>query len=206
MVHCNNCTNEINAWVRLMEEAGAGREGESLYARLFEESLKGDADCDGVVVVPFLSGEPVAGVPDAMLRVVRRPDSAFTLANFFRAQIYSAFVSLRIGMEILLREGVDMKSLVAHGGMFKTRGVAQRYLADALRTPVTCLATASEGGPWGMAVLAAYAASGAGVALEDYLAAKVFADAAGETIPPSDDGAAGFDRYLENFKSAIVRR
>ncbi len=206
MVHCNNCTNEINAWVRLMEEAGAGRDGENLYARLFEESLRGDADCDGVVVVPFLSGEPVAGVPDAMLRVVRHPDSAFTLANFFRAQIYSAFVSLRIGMEILLREGVDMKSLVAHGGIFKTRGVAQRYLADALRTPVTCLATASEGGPWGMAVLAAYAASGAGVALEDYLAAKVFADAAGETIPPSDDGAAGFDRYLENFKSAIVRR
>ena len=203
MVHCNNCTNEINAWVRLLEEAGAGRDGENLYARLFEESLRGDADCDGVVVVPFLSGEPVAGVPDAMLRVVRRPDSAFTLANFFRAQIYSAFVSLRIGMEILLREGVDMKSLVAHGGIFKTRGVAQRYLADALRTPVTCLATASEGGPWGMAVLAAYAASGAGVALEDYLAAKVFADAAGETIPPSDDGAAGFDRYLENFKSAI---
>ena len=196
MVHCNNCTNEINAWVKLFG-------GD--YGSLFRESLKGDKDCDGVVVVPFLSGEPVTGVSDAMLKVVRQPESAFTLANFFRAQIYSAFVSLKIGMDILLREGVEIKSLVGHGGIFRDKGIAQQYLADALKTPVTCMSTASEGGPWGMAVLAAYAASGAQEPLEDYLAKKVFAGAASETLAPTAEGSAGFDRYTANFKAAIAK-
>jgi sugar (pentulose or hexulose) kinase len=196
MVHCNNCTNEINAWVKLFG-------GD--YGSLFRESLKGDKDCGGVVVVPFLSGEPVTGVSDAMLKVVRQPESAFTLANFFRAQIYSAFVSLKIGMDILLREGVEIRSLVGHGGIFRDKGIAQQYLADALRTPVTCMSTASEGGPWGMAVLAAYAASGAQEPLEDYLAKKVFAGAASETLAPTAEGSAGFDRYTANFKAAIAK-
>ena len=196
MVHCNNCTNEINAWVKLFG-------GD--YGSLFRESLKGDKDCGGVVVVPFLSGEPVTGVSDAMLKVVRQPESAFTLANFFRAQIYSAFVSLKIGMDILLREGVEIKSLVGHGGIFRDKGIAQQYLADALKTPVTCMSTASEGGPWGMAVLAAYAASGAQEPLEDYLAKKVFAGAASETLAPTAEGSAGFDRYTANFKAAIAK-
>ena len=175
------------------------------YGSLFRESLKGDKDCGGVVVVPFLSGEPVTGVSDAMLKVVRQPESAFTLANFFRAQIYSAFVSLKIGMDILLREGVEIRSLVGHGGIFRDKGIAQQYLADALRTPVTCMSTASEGGPWGMAVLAAYAASGAQEPLEDYLAKKVFAGAASETLAPTAEGSAGFDRYTANFKAAIAK-
>ena len=196
MVHCNNCTNEINAWVKLFG-------GD--YGSLFRESLKGDKDCGGVVVVPFLSGEPVTGVSDAMLKVVRQPESAFTLANFFRAQIYSAFVSLKIGMDILLREGVEIRSLVGHGGIFRDKGIAQQYLADALKTPVTCMSTASEGGPWGMAVLAAYAASGAQEPLEDYLAKKVFAGAASETLAPTAEGSAGFDRYTANFKAAIAK-
>ena len=194
MVHCNNCTNEINAWAPLLG-------GD--YEKLFLESLKGDKDCGGVVVVPFLSGEPVAGVEDARLMVVRGPDSKFTLANFFRAQVYSAFASLRIGMEILAREGVTINSLMGHGGIFKTKGVAQQYLADALKTPVACMSTASEGGPWGMAVLAAYAASGAQEPLEDYLAKRVFVDSTSETLAPTEDGMAGFDRYIANFKEAI---
>ena len=194
MVHCNNCTNEINAWAPLLG-------GD--YEKLFLESLKGEKDCGGIVVVPFLSGEPVTGVEDARLMVVRRPDSKFTLANFFRAQVYSAFVSLKIGMEILAREGVAISSLMGHGGIFKTKGVAQQYLADALNTSITCMSTASEGGPWGMAVLAAYTASGAQEPLEDYLAKKVFAGVASETLAPTEEGVAGFNRYTANFKEAI---
>ena len=202
MVHCNNCTNEINAWAPLLG-------GD--YERLFLESQKGDKDCGGVVVVPFLSGEPVAGVEDAMLKVVRKPESRFTLANFFRAQVYSAFVSLKLGMDILAREGVTIDSLMGHGGIFKTKGVAQQYLADALKTSITCMSTASEGGPWGMAVLAAYAArsskseveSGKRETLEDFLSREVFKDAESETLAPTEDGMAGFDRYVANFKEAI---
>ena len=201
MVHCNNCTNEINAWAPLLG-------GD--YERLFLESKKGDKDCGGVVVVPFLSGEPVAGVEDAMLKVVRKPESRFTLANFFRAQVYSAFVSLKIGMDILAREGVTIDSLMGHGGIFKTKGVAQQYLADALKTSITCMSTASEGGPWGMAVLAAYAKRKSYGAesrnLEDFLAGEVFKDAASETLAPTEDGMAGFDRYVVNFKDAIGKK
>ena len=204
MVHCNNCTNEINAWAELFKGVFTQRAGgPNIYGTLFNESLKGDADCGGVVVVPFLSGEPVTGVADALLKVVRQPDSKFTLANFFRAQIYSAFVSLKLGMDILAKENVTIDSLTGHGGIFKDKGIAQQYLADALNTSVTCLATAAEGGPWGMAVLAAYAASGAGEKLEDYLAHKVFARAATETLAPTAAGVAGFNRYAENFKKAI---
>ena len=202
MVHCNNCTNEINAWVKIFG-------GD--YDALFRESLKGEKDCGGVVVVPFLSGEPVTGVEDAMLKVVRRPDSDFTLANFFRAQIYSAFVSLKIGMDILAREDVEIKSLMGHGGIFKSKGIAQQYLADALKTSVTCMSTASEGGPWGMAVLAAYAARNVKCKMDnvkcetlgDFLAGEVFKDAESETLAPTQEGMDGFDRYAANFKEAI---
>ncbi len=198
LVHCNNCTNEINAWAPLLG-------GD--YEKLFLESQKGDKDCGGVVVVPFLSGEPVAGVEEAMLKVVRKPESRFSLANFFRAQIYSAFVSLKIGMDILAREGVTIDSLMGHGGIFKTKGVAQQYLADALKTPVACMSTATEGGPWGMAVLAAYAKRMSDGAesrnLEDFLAGEVFKSAESETLVPTEEGMAGFDSYTQNFKEAI---
>ena len=198
LVHCNNCTNEINAWAPLLG-------GD--YEKLFLESQKGDKDCGGVVVVPSLSGEPVAGVEEAMLKVVRKPESRFSLANFFRAQIYSAFVSLKIGMDILSREGVTIDSLMGHGGIFKTKGVAQQYLADALKTPVACMSTATEGGPWGMAVLAAYAKRMSDGAesrnLEDFLAGEVFKSAESETLVPTEEGMAGFDSYTQNFKEAI---
>ncbi|MBR1921917.1 MAG: ATPase, partial [Kiritimatiellae bacterium] len=194
MVHCNNCTNEINAWAGLLG-------GD--YERLFLESLKAESDCGGVVVVPFLSGEPVAGVDRPILRVERRPDARFTLANFFRAQIYSAFVSLKIGMDILAGEGVVLDEMMGHGGIFTTRGVAQQYLADALKTPVRCMATATEGGPWGMAVLAAYALSSGAESLQSYLAGKVFAGAESSTLAPTAEGMAGFARYAAAFKEAI---
>lgn len=214
MVHCNNCTNEINAWMNLVKEAYAlvpGGTEVNPYALMFKESMKGDKDCGGVVVVPFLSGEPVTGLSDARLAAVRKPDSNFTLANFFRAQIYSAFVSLKIGMDILLREGVEIKSFVGHGGIFRDKGISQQYLADALKTPVTCMSTATEGGPWGMAVLAAFAARNEALRmknekcaeLEKFLSDEVFAGAKSETLAPTEDGSAGFDRYTANFKESI---
>ena len=202
MVHCNNCTNEINAWMPLFDND---------YRRFFTASLEGDKDCGGVVVVPFLSGEPVAGTEQAQLKVVRKPDSKFTFANFARAQIYSAFVSLKLGMDILSRENVKVDSLMGHGGIFKDKGIAQQYLADALKTSVTCMTTATEGGPWGMAVLAAYAARNEECKmknekcdqLEDFLFKEVFAGAEAETLAPTSDGMAGFDRYAANFKEAL---
>lgn len=204
MVHCNNCTNEINAWADLFKGVFTKKEGgPNIYGTLFAESLKGDKDCGGVVVVPYLSGEPVSGIQDSMLKVVREPDSRFTLANFMRAQIYSAFVSLKLGMDILAKENVVIDSLMGHGGIFKDKGIAQQYLADALGTSVTCMATATEGGPWGMAVLAAYALDNRGKTLEDYLDKFVFASAESSTLAPEADGVEGFSRYAENFKRAI---
>ncbi len=204
MVHCNNCTNEINAWAGLFKEFGAlGGMDLNPYKLLFAESLKGDADCGGVVAVPYLSGEPVTGTPGALLKVVRTPEAKFTLANFMRAQIYSAFVSLKLGMDILAKEDVTIDSLTGHGGIFKDKGVAQQYLADALGTSVTCLATATEGGPWGMAVLAAFAAKGEGRSLEEFLDSEVFKLAEKETLSPTKEGVEGFNRYAENFKAAI---
>ena len=204
MVHCNNCTNEINAWMPLFDND---------YRKFFTSSLDGDKDCGGVVVVPFLSGEPVAGTEKASLKVVRKPDSKFTFANFARAQIYSAFVSLKLGMDILSRENVKVDSLMGHGGIFKDKGIAQQYLADALKTSVTCMTTATEGGPWGMAVLAAFAARTAHEALsmkheacgglEEFLEKEVFAGAGSETLAPTEDGMKGFDKYAENFKEVL---
>lgn len=204
MVHCNNCTNEINAWAELLDPLYGKRPGgPNIYGALFRESLKGAKDCGGVVVVPYLSGEPAAGAEEPSLAVIRKPESEFTLANFARAQIYSAFVSLKIGMETLREEGVETDSLTAHGGIFKDKGIAQQYLADALKTPVSCMETATEGGPWGMAVLAAYSASGAGEPLEKFLGEKVFAGAESATLAPERDGMDGFDRYTANFKEAL---
>ena len=202
MVHCNNCTNEINAWVKNILGGD--------YKSLFNESLKGDKDCGGVVVVPFLSGEPVAGANDACLKVVRKPESKFTLANFMRAQIYSAFVSLKLGMDILKKENVVIDSLMGHGGIFKDKGIAQQYLADALNTSVTCMSTATEGGPWGMAVLAAYAykvtsdkLQVTNEGLSAFLNEEVFKNAESETLAPDPEGVAGFNTYAKNFKEAL---
>ncbi len=209
MVHCNNCTNEINAWSDLFRTAidrSSPSPAVNVYDILFNESLNGDADCGGIVVVPFLSGEPVTGVEDAMLRVVRKPGTNFTLANFARANIYSAFAALKLGMEKLSSEGITIDMMMGHGGIFKTPGVAQQYLADALKTPVACMKTASEGGPWGMAVLAAYASrrtEGETAKLEDFLAKSVFAGAEFSVCHPIEEGVAGFAAYVDNFKEAI---
>jgi sugar (pentulose or hexulose) kinase len=199
MSHATTCTSDINAWVKLLG-------GD--YDKLFAESLKGAPDCGGVLTVPYLSGEPLAGMDEGRPLVVRRPDADFSLANFMRANIYSAFTTVRLGLDILFAEGVRLRSVTGHGGIFKTPKVAQQYLADALNAPVTCLSTAGEGGAWGMAILAAYALSqGAPKAkpekLEDYMSRVAFKGSKGVTLKPTKAGVKGFAAYFESFKKAL---
>ena len=208
MVHCNNCTNDTNAWVSVLGEAarlfGANPSTSELYRKLYEKSLEGGADCGGVLVCNYLAGEGVTHMDAGRPMVVRRPDSVFNLANFFRAQLYATMATLKIGMDILAEEGVAIDSLTGHGGLFKTPVVGQSYMAAACNAPVTCMETAGEGGPYGMALLAAYMLQKSeGESLEDYLASRVFAGVSGSTVEPDTDTAAGFDSYIKWYKALL---
>ncbi len=208
MVHCNNCTNDMNAWVSLMKETAAlfGAEpgtGE-LYTRLYEKSLEGDADCGGLTVVNYMAGEGVTHVDEGRPLVIRRADSRFTLANFLRAQLYSTMATLAVGMRILEKEQVAIDSMTGHGGLFKTPGVGQRYMAAACNASVTCMATAGEGGPYGMALLAAFRGMGNGMSLEQFLDQKVFAACEKTTLAPDASDLAGFRAYVDRFEKAMA--
>ena len=209
MVHCNNCTNDMNAWVSLLGETarlfGATFDTNTLYTLLYQKSLEGDPDCGGVVTYNYMAGEGVTHLDEGRPMVVRKPDSAFTLANFLRSQLYATMSTLKIGMDILAEEGVAIDSLTGHGGLFKTPVVGQRYMAAACNAPVTCMATAGEGGPYGMALLAAYMLYKAeGESLEQYLNAHVFADAVSTTLTPREEDVAGFNAYLVQFKNGLA--
>ena len=208
MVHCNNCTNDTNAWVGVLGEAarlfGANPSAGELYQKLYEKSLEGAPDCGGVLVCNYLAGEGVTHLDAGRPLVVRRPDSAFNLANFFRAQLYATMATLKIGMDILAEEGVAIDSLTGHGGLFKTPGVGQRYMAAACNAPVTCMDTAGEGGPYGMALLAAYLLRREeGERLEDFLSNRVFAGVSGSTAAPDGAEAAAFGAYIQRYKSLL---
>lgn len=206
MVHCNNCTSDINAWVNIFKEfaemSGMTVNMDELYGKLFKKALEADADCGGLVAFNYLSGEPVTGFNEGRPMFVRKPDSKFNLANFMRTHLLSALATIKIGNDILIREeNVKINYIMAHGGLFKTPEVGQKLLAAALNTPVTVMNTASEGGPWGMAVLAAYMVSRAQKeSLEDYLADKVFKEQQGVTVEPDVSDVKGFDEFLNNYK------
>ena len=208
MVHCNNCTNDTNAWVGVLGETakllGAEFSTGDLYTKLYQKSLEGDADCGGVLVCNYMAGEGVTHMDAGRPLVVRRPDTKFTLANFFRAQLYSTMSTLKIGMDILAKENVAIDSLTGHGGLFKTPVVGQKYMAAACNAPVTCMETAGEGGPYGMALLAAYMLNKAeGETLEEYLNKYVFADAKGSTLAPEKADVDGFNVYIEAYKNLL---
>ena len=211
MVHCNNGASEVAAWVRLFgrfaETAGCSLDSDAVYDALFREALDGEPDAGGLLAYNLLAGEPIADLAEGRPLVVRGPDSRFTLANFMRAQLYGVFGTLSIGMRVLTREGVGLDRMHAHGGMFRTAGVAQRFLAGALNAPVTVAATASEGGAWGMAVLAAFAASVRDSAtaseLDDYLRERVFRGAEVESVEPDPADVNGFATYLERFSAGL---
>ena len=209
MVHCNTCTSDLNAWIELLGEAAAALGAKfgkgKLYDTLFEKALDGAPDAAGVVACNYLAGEPVTGFSEGRPLVARLPDAKLSLGDFMRAQIYSAVATLRLGMDILFeKERVALDSLFGHGGLFKAPVVGQQILADALGVPVTCLSTAGEGGPWGMALLAAYRAEKAdGETLEDFLARRVFASATGSTRKPSPEGEHGFARWLVRYHGLL---
>lgn len=208
MVHCNNCTNDSNAWVSVLKETaelfGVTPSNGEVYTKLYQKSLEGDPDCGGILVCNYMSGEGVTHLDEGRPMVVRRPDSKFTLANFFRATLYSTMSTLRIGMDILAKENVAIDSLTGHGGLFKTPVVGQKYMAAACNAPVTCMETAGEGGPYGMALLAAYMAKKAkNESLEEYLNAHVFADTKGTTLNPEQADVDGFNTYIEQYKQLL---
>ncbi len=208
MVHCNNCTNDTNAWVGVLGEAarlfGAQPDMGTLYTKLYEKSLEGDPDCGGVLVCNYLAGEGVTHMDAGRPLVARAPESGFTLANFFRAQLYSTMSTLKIGMDILAAERVAIDSLTGHGGLFKTPVVGQSYMAAACGAPVTCMETAGEGGPYGMALLASFLLNrGEGERLEDFLSQKVFAGVSGSTIQPDPACVEGFNAYIRRYKALL---
>ena len=208
MVHCNNCTNDSNTWVNVLKETaqlfGAKPSSDDLYTKLYRKSLEGDPDCGGVLVCNYLAGEGVTHLDEGRPLVVRRPDSKFTLANFFRASLYSTMSTLKIGMDILAKENVTIDSLTGHGGLFKTPVVGQKYLAAACNAPVTCMETAGEGGPYGMALLAAFMLNKTeGESLEDYLNTHVFSNAKGNTLAPDPADVESFNQYIQSYKALL---
>ncbi len=209
MVHCNNCTSDLNAWVNLFDEF-AGKFGmkidkNDLYGTLYREALEADTDCGGLVAYNYFSGEPVTGLNEGRPMFVRTPDAKFTLANFMRSHLYSAMATLKIGNDILLKEEhVKVDSLMGHGGLFKTPVVGQQLMAAAFDSPVTVMDTASEGGAWGMAILAAFMQEKAeDETLPTYLSDKIFAGQTGTTIAPKAEDVAGFDAFVEKYKSTL---
>jgi len=208
MVHCNNGTSELNAWVgtyrRFAELAGTPITADDAYAVLFAEALEGAADADGVIAYNQLSGEPVAQLDAGRPAIIRTPDSQLSLANLMRAQVYGVFATLAIGMRALRDEDVTIDALYAHGGMFRTAGVAQRFLAAALDAPVGVAASAAEGGAWGIAVLAAFTAQDTQAHLGAYLDSVVFAGADAHTQPPLADDVAGFTAYLTRYEPGLA--
>ncbi len=209
MVHCNNCTNDMNAWVSLLGETaklfGAEVSTGELFTKLYQKSLEGDTDCSGILTYNYMAGEGVTHLDEGRPMVVRRPESKFTLANFLRSQLYATMSTLKLGMDILAEEHVAIDSLTGHGGLFKTPVVGQKYMAAACHVPVTCMESAGEGGPYGMALLASYMLQKkAGQTLENYLADEIFAGVKCTTLAPDAEDAAGFDRYLAQYRSGLA--
>ena len=203
MAHCNNCTSDLNSWMDLFQEfadtMGMNISRGELFTRMFRKAMEGEGDCGGLMAFNYFSGE---GRP----LFLRKPDSAFHLANFMRVHIYSALATLKIGVDILMKEEkVEVDRLTGHGGFFKTRGVGQNLMASALHPPVTVMETAGEGGAWGIALLAAYRKNRKeGESLADYLENRVFAGQQGETVEPDPRDEAAMDAFIESYKACLA--
>jgi len=209
MVHCNNGTSDIDAWINLIRDCmrvyGLEPDERTLYQSLFRSALEGEADCGGLSGCNYLSGEHITDFTSGRPLFARLPDARLNAANFMRTQLFGVFASLRIGMDILTDgESVKIDNLNGHGGFFRVEGVGQRIMAAALRTPVTVMETAGDGGPWGMALLAAYMAQkSGGETLADYLATRVFADSKRATVVPDAAEMSGFDAYRARFSKLL---
>lgn len=176
-----------------------------LFGTLYNKALEGDADCGGLLAYGYLSGEFITGVDEGRPLFARSPESKFNLANFMRVNLYTALGAIKVGMDLLLKEeDVAIDSILGHGGLFKTKGVGQRILAAAINAPVSVMETAGEGGPWGVALLAAYMKNKTdGESLEDYLAKKVFAGNAGSRMEPNPKDVEGYEVFTQRYKKGI---
>ena len=209
MVHCNNCTSDVNAWAGLFGEfaaaIGTELDTNTLYTLLFRKALEGEADCGGLLSYNYLSGEGVTDLDAGRPVFARTPDARLTLANFMRTHLLSALATLKIGLDILTREEhVAIEKLYGHGGFFKTPEVGQMLLSAAVGAPVSVMETAGEGGPYGMALLAGYMLRRQeNESLADYLDNRVFADAKSTTLMADAADRTGFDAFLTRYKKAL---
>ena len=209
MAHTNTCASEIDAWVNLIADAarvmGWPVDMNELFPAMYRVALEGDPDCSGIIAFNYFAGEPLTHTENGRPMLVRLPDSRMSIANLMRSQLYGAIATLKIGMEMLAtEENVESDKLLGHGGFFKTPGVGQQIMADALNVPITTMETAGEGGPWGMALLAAYMhRKDEGETMEDYLQNKVFHQAKSTCCNPDPAGVEGFRRYLERYQACI---
>ncbi len=210
MVHCNNCTSDLNAWVNLFKEysevMGMKVDMNELYGNLYRKALEGDDDCGGLLAYNYFSGEHVTGFNEGRPLFVRTPDAKFNLANFMRVHLFTALGALKTGLDILLKEeGVQVDEILGHGGLFKTKGVGQSILAAAIDAPVSVMETAGEGGAWGIALLASYMINkGANESLAAFLDTKVFAGQKGEKLEPVAKDVKGFDEFMKRYSAGLA--
>ena len=210
MVHCNNCTSDLNAWVNLFKEyqqlLGVPVDMNEVFGKLYNNAFTGDADCGGLIAYNYISGEPVTGLAEGRPMFVRSANDKFNLANFMRANLYASVGVLKIGNDILFNEEhIKVDRITGHGGLFKTKGVGQRVLAAAINSPISVMETAGEGGAWGIALLASYLVNNAnGSTLADWLEQNVFAGNTGVEIAPTAEDVAGFNKWIENYKRGLA--
>lgn len=210
MVHCNNCTSDLNAWMNIFKEfeelMGMKVDMTELFGKLYNTALTGAPDCGGLLSYNYFSGEPVTGLPEGRPLFVRSATDKFSLANFMRANLYAAVGVLKIGNDILFNEEkVEVDRITGHGGLFKTPGVGQRILAAALNSPISVMETAGEGGAWGIALLASYLVNNEKhQSLAGWLNDKVFLGDAGVEIAPTPEDVEGFNTYIENYKRGLA--
>ena len=210
MVHCNNCTSDLNAWVNLFQEYGEAMglkaDRNDIFATLYNKALEGDVDCGGLLSYCYLSGEPITDFEEGRPLFVRMADSKFNLSNFMRTHLYSSLATLKIGLDILFKqEGVTLDNLMGHGGLFKTKGVGQKVMASAASVPVSVMETAGEGGAWGIALLADYMKQKQkGETLEQYLDEKVVCEGEAVTIAPSQKDSEGFDKFIALYQKGLA--
>ena len=209
MVHCNNCTSDLNAWVNLFKEyqqlLGVPVDMDEVFGTLYNNALKGDPDCGGLVSYNYFSGEPVTGLAEGRPLFLRNALDKFNLANFMRSHLYASVGVLKIGNDVLFRkEKVSVDRITGHGGLFKTPGVGQKILAAALNSPISVMETAGEGGAWGIAILASYAVNNfKKQSLADWLDESVFSDYSGVEIAPDPADVAGFDKWIEAYRACL---
>ena len=209
MVHCNNCTSDLNAWVNLFKEyqelMGMPVDMDEIFGKLYNNALTGDADCGGLISYNYFSGEPVTGLAEGRPLFIRTAGDKFNLANFMRAHLYASVGVLKIGNDILFNEEkIKVDRITGHGGLFRTKGVGQRVLAAAINSPISVMETAGEGGAWGIALLGSYLVNNdKKQSLSDFLDEKVFAGNTGTEVAPTAEDVAGFNKYIEEYKACI---